>query len=364
MNLEAFCTRFALRRQVMFPSVLLGSFALLSTAVAVGQTATVGSAVRPLVAGAAAAPGQVLMAAAEPAGTEERLSSSADPATGTPQQNTLPSGQQPAPAVYPNSFWGRWQARVTATQNQQPHWVTPLVTVTPRLEQEFRTDFVHYHNTRRKEIWNYDNGKGLELIPEKHTEVIVNLPAFLDRSNGESDGFGDISFLLKERLFSRNEESGNAIVTAFLGASVPTGKEGNGSCCAIVTPTLAVGKGFGRFAATSTAGGALPVSDAVGLGRSVIWNNVAQYRLARTGFARFFWPEFEANSTFFKGGTNDGKVQVFGTPGLIFGRVPLTHDASGKPGRLGLTFGAGEQIAMTHFHTANHYTVITARIPF
>jgi hypothetical protein len=49
---------------------------------------------------------------------------------------------------------------------------------------------------------------------------------------------------------------------------------------------------------------------------------------------------------------------------LIIGRIPLSHDASGKPGRLGLTFGAGEQIAMTHFHTANHYTVLTFRIPF
>ena len=263
-----------------------------------------------------------------------------------------------------NTFFENYQARVTATQNLQPHWVTPLVTVTPRLEQEFRTDFVHYHNNSRHEIWNYDNGKGLELIPEKHTEILFNLPPFFDRSNGESDGFGDVTFLLKERLFSRNEEHRNSIVTAFLGASIPTGKNGNGSCCATVTPTLAVGKGFGNFDVTSTAGGSLPVTNVQGLGRSVIWNNVAQYRLAKTGKARFFWPEFEANTTFFKGGPNDGKNQSFATPGLIIGRIPLAHDASGNPKRLGFTFGAGEQIAMTHFHTANHYTVLTFRIPF
>ncbi len=289
---------------------------------------------------------------------------SAQPSAEGVQQTTLPTGQQPAPQAYPDTFWGRYEARVTATQSQQPHWVTPLVTVTPRLEQEFRTDFVHYHNTHTREIWNYDNGKGLELIPEKHTELLFNLPPFFDRSNGESDGFGDVSFLMKERIYARNEEHGDAIVTAFFGATVPTGKNGNGSCCAVVTPTLAVGKGYGNFDWTSTAGGSLPVSNTKGLGRSVIWNNVAQYRLARTGVARFFWPEFEVNSMFFKGGANDGKVQVLGTPGLILGRIPLTHDASGKPGRLGLTFGAGEQIALTQFHTANHYTVITARIPF
>lgn len=162
----------------------------------------------------------------------------ADPAAGGGQQQTLPNGVQPAPPAYPDTFWGRWQARVTATQNQQPHWVTPLVTVTPRLEQEMRTDFVHYHNTGTKEIWNYGNSKGLELIPEKHTELIFNLPPFFDRSNGESDGFGDVSFLLKERIYSRNEEHGNGIVTAFLGATVPTGKNGNGSCCAVITSTL------------------------------------------------------------------------------------------------------------------------------
>jgi hypothetical protein len=32
-------------------------------------------------------------------------------------------------------------ATASATQAAQPHWMTPLVTVTPRLEQEFRADF-------------------------------------------------------------------------------------------------------------------------------------------------------------------------------------------------------------------------------
>lgn len=280
------------------------------------------------------------------------------------QQQTLPTGQQPAPQAEPNTFIGRYQARVTATQNEQPHWVTPVVLVTPRLEQEVRTDFVHYHNNSGHEIWNYGNGKGLELIPEKHTEIIVNIPPFFDRSNGEADGFGDITFLAKERIYSRNEEHGNAILTAFLGASIPTGKEANGSCCAVITPTLAGGKGFGLFDVESTLGGSLPVTNSKGLGHTITWNSVAQYRLAKTGKARFFWPELESNTSFFKGGANDGKTQEFVTPGIIVGRIPLSHDATGKPGRLGFTFGVGEQMAATHFHTANHYTVLTFRIPF
>ena len=82
--------------------------------------------------------------------------------------------------------------------------------MTPRLEQEIRTDFVHQYNTKGFSVWNYGNGKGLELIPEKHTEIIVNVPPFYNRSNGESDGFGDISFLGKYRFYARNEEKGNA----------------------------------------------------------------------------------------------------------------------------------------------------------
>lgn len=272
--------------------------------------------------------------------------------------------QQASPTPAPQTFFERYQARVTATQNEQPHWVTPLVTVTPRLEQEFRTDFVHQYNNAGKSIWNYGNGKGLEFIPEKHTEIIINVPPFFNRSNGESDGFGDISFLAKERIFSRNEEHGNSIVTFFLAGSVPTGKNGNGSCCAVVTPTLAVGKGFGQLALTSTAGGSLPVSNVKGLGHTITWNNTIQYHIAKSGVARLLWPEVEFNSAFNKGGSADGKNSTFATPGMIIGRIPLKHNADGTPARLGLTFGAGEQIALTTYRTYNHATILTMRIPF
>jgi len=264
-----------------------------------------------------------------------------------------------------STFIERYQARVSATQAAQPHWITPLVTVTPRLEQEFRTDFVRQTNTKGYDTWNYGNGKGLELIPARRIELLINLPPFLNHSEPDTrDGFGDISFLAKARLFARNEEHGNGIVTAFLGASVPTGKNGNGSCCAVITPTLAVGKGFGRLSLTSTAAGSLPVSNAKNLGHTIGWNNAVQYHVAKTGIGRFFWPEVEFNSNFYRGGSNDGKAQSFVTPGMIIGRIPLGRTASGEPGRLGLTFGAGEQIAVTRFHTYNHALILTARLPF
>jgi len=267
------------------------------------------------------------------------------------------------PQVTGKSFIGRYQARVSATQAEQPHWVTPLVTVTPRLEQEIRTDFVRQTNSKLENNWNFDNGKGLEIIPERHIELLFNLPPFIAHQAG-NDGFGDVSFNSKYRIFARNEEHGNAIITAFLAGTYPTGKNANGSCCATATPTLAVGKGFGLLALTSAAGGSLPASNGKKLGHTITWNSVVQYHLARTGVAHFFWPEVESNASFFVGGPNDGKATTFLTPGLLIGRIPLDHDASGKPGRLGLTFGAGEQIAVTHFHSNNHNLVFTVRMPF
>jgi len=273
----------------------------------------------------------------------------------------------PAPAqtvAASKSFMARYQARVTATQSAQPHWVTPLVTVTPRLEQEFRTDFVRQTNAKREDTWNLGNSKGLEIIPFRRIELLFNAPPFFDHDTGAKDGFGDVSFNSKLRILSRNEEHGNYILTAYLAATVPTGKNGNGSCCALVTPSIGGGKGWGNLDLTSTLGGSLPMSNTKGLGHTTTWNSVVQYRLAKTGAARFFWPEAEFNSSFYSGGTNDGKIATFATPGILVGRVPLAHNADGTPGRLGLTFGAGEQIALTHFHTFNHGIVLTARVPF
>ena len=282
----------------------------------------------------------------------------------TPTQTQIQT-QAASKALGLGGWIQRYQARVTATQNQQPHWITPLVTITPRLEQEFRTDFVHGYTPQGDALWNYDNGKGLELIPFRRIELLFNAPPFQNHlAPKTNDGFGDLSFLGKFRIYARNEQSGNAIVTAFLGGSIPTGKNGNGSCCAIVTPTLAMGKGWGLFDLTTTAAGTLPVTNSNGLGHTVIWNSVAQYQLAHSGWRRLFWPELETNANFFLGGANDGKTTTYMTPGVLIGRVPLTHPANGKPGRLGLTFGAGEQIAVTRFHALNHNLILTARIPF
>src|SRR5205807_1782590 len=141
-------------------------------------------------------------------------------------------------------FIEEWQSRVSRTQAEQPHWITPLVTVTPRLEQEFRFDVLRQRMATGDDLVNLGAGKGVELIPSRRIEIIIAAPPpyLIHNSPAIKDGFGDESFLLKYRLLSGNEEHGKYILTFFLGASIPTGSYKNGSVAAVVTPTIAAGK--------------------------------------------------------------------------------------------------------------------------
>jgi hypothetical protein len=252
------------------------------------------------------------------------------------------------------NFFDRWFSLVGATQAEQPHWITPVVTVTPRLEQEFRYDMSRQVQPNGTSvIENYGGSKGLEFIPARHIELIVNPPPFIVRNfNSVPGGLGDLSFLLKYRFLAANEEHGNYILTAFLGASVPTGTYTNGAKDATISPTLAAGKGWGNFDVTSTLGAVLPVAETARIGRQIVWNSTFQYRVLRK-----LWPEAEVNYTYFSQGPDDGKTQVFLTPGIVFGKFPIWH-------RFGLTVGSGVQIAATHFHTYNHKYILTIRFPF
>jgi hypothetical protein len=252
-----------------------------------------------------------------------------------------------------NGYFANWFARLDKTKDEQPHWVTPLTTTTPRLEEEYRYDQLWQTNAKGITTHNYDGGKGLELIPFEKVEVIFNVPPYLVHNDAAvHDGFGDVAFLVKYRLLSENEEHGNYILTAFLGWSLPTGDHKNGAQHPVITPTIAYGKGFGNFDLQGTFGVGLPTADTSIVGRTYAWNNTFQYRVLRK-----LWPEVELNSTFFQDGKNDGQKQNFVTPGLVLGRFRLWR-------RVGFTFGGGYQIATTHFHTTNHNGILSIRFPF
>jgi hypothetical protein len=253
-----------------------------------------------------------------------------------------------------HDFFEEWFDMVSRTQAEQPHWVTPVATTTPRLEQEFRFDTFWQTGNTGITTDNYGGAKGLELIPQKNIEVIlVAPPAYIVHNNPKvQDGFGDWSVLVKYRLAAANEEHGNYILTAFLQVTFPTGQYKNGSTNTIVTPTIAYGKGIGRFDVQGTFGVTLPTGNEAQIGRTFPWNNAFQYHLYKK-----LWPEVEINYTQFMDGPNDGKTQAFITPGILFGRFHLYK-------RLALTAGGGFQIASTHFHTNNHNGILTVRFPF
>jgi hypothetical protein len=141
-----------------------------------------------------------------------------------------------------------WFNRVAETQSEQPHWITPLVTVTPLLEEEYRFDFDLEALPYSRSVDAYGAGKGLELIPARSIEVILGQPSYNVHSpDGAENGFGDASLLVKYRLTARNQPQGNYVVSLFFGATAPTAGRGNGPGRSILTPTLAAGKGGGPF---------------------------------------------------------------------------------------------------------------------
>lgn len=259
-------------------------------------------------------------------------------------------------------YFANWFSRVTQIQSEQPHWVTPVVTVTPRLEEEFRYDQFWQANPHGVATDNFGGGKGLELIPFQNTEIILGIPARIahnghikhatKKSKPATDGWADETFLIKYRLLSANEENGNYIVTAFIGFSVPTGDDGNSNRHAIFTPTIAAGKGFGNFDVQTTAGISLPNGGLQRLGMPLAWNTAFQYRVFR-----YFWPEFEVNYTWWPNGQREGQTQVFLTPGLVVGRIPIYE-------RVGVTAGVGYQVAVTDHPAYHHAAIFTGRIPF
>ena len=250
------------------------------------------------------------------------------------------------------NFLSDWFRRASKAESEQPHWAAPLFTITPRLVQQFRYD-MGWQSLNGFTNANYGGSKGLELVPVNRIELYVSAPPYITHTKpGLVDGIGDMTFLFKYRAAAGNPENGNYVVTAILSATVPTGTYSNGSTDATVSPTLALGKGWGNFDIQGTVGVTIPTGNTSILGTPVVLNATAQYHVLK-----YFWPEVEVNSTMWANGRNDGKKQVFLSPGVVVGKVRLWK-------RLGFAIGGGVQIAATHFHTYQQNWVTSVRFPF
>jgi hypothetical protein len=270
--------------------------------------------------------------------------------------DTAGTNQVAAPESCPVvDYFTHWFDRVNEIQAEQPHWVTPLVTVTPRLEEELRYDQFHETVPGGNSLDVYGGGKGVELIPLRPVEVIIGVPAWeTENTSPRKSGWADETFLLKYRLLSANAENGDYILTAFFGLSVPSGSDDFSAHHYGFTPTIAFGKGFGRFDIQSTVGVSFPDNGATasGPGTPILYNTALQYHVEK-----YLWPEVEFNYTYWPNGEHKYKNQLFVTPGLALGRIPVWH-------RVGVTLVAGYQVAVSDKPLTRNNFILSARIPF
>lgn len=257
-----------------------------------------------------------------------------------------------------DGFLAGYFGMVARAQASQPHWISPLFTTTPRLNERFRFDFSFQGRPGDVDLTNYGASKGLELILTDRVAVTFGIPGYLvrDAPRGTESGWTDETFLAKFRLASAPEDRGNFVFSAFFGASVPTGSAPFSSDVPIYTPTLAFGKGWGSreegFDVQSTLGVSVPGGDKARVGMPVVWSTAFQGHLAR-----YFWPEFEIALTHWTDGPQDGKWQAIATAGIVAGRFPIA-------GRVHVDVGFGYQWAISAFRTYDSAWLATARLPF
>lgn len=274
---------------------------------------------------------------------------------------------QPVPDVTSSNpiadYFLHWFDRAEEAQASQPHWMTPITTVTPRLEQEFRYDQSEQYLQNGGEINNFGGGKGLELIPTTTNEILINVPNFEQRLYHEpATGFADGNFVtIKQRLLSANEENGNYILTAFIGAQAPTGITAFTNRPAwIVTPTLAGGIGWGDFDIQGTVGYTLPTDERNHIGNTLLSSVSLQYH-----FLEYFWPEFALNDTQWTSGVRANRNQLLIGPGIMFGRFQIYN-------RVKFNFGIAYQTAVVPEHHItdpltplyNHAWILSMRMTF
>ena len=72
--------------------------------------------------------------------------------------------------------------------------------------------------------------------------------------------------------------------------------------------------------------------------------------------AKVFWPEVEANYTYWPHGTHEGLNQLFITPGMVLGKFSIWE-------RVGLMLGARCQVAVSDKPIYHRNIIVTGRIP-
>lgn len=284
--------------------------------------------------------------------SQSAASGSSDDAAGAapaPQASNSASGSQPPSGV--SGFFRKWFKMAERIQAGEPDWFSPLATTSGRLKQEFRYDVWRQPGTPGDTDYNFGAGKGLEFIAAPRIELMVGPPPYVAHEGGKTqDGYADIPVMMKVGLAAAGQGEGDYLVTLLLSASVPGGSSSMRD--AVISPGIALGKGWRNFDVQTTLAGNLPTGDIAAIGRQLVSNTAFQYRAP--------WklrPELEVNTTAFLEGKNSGQTEVFLTPGLGFGRLRVWR-------ALKFSAAAGMQIAATRFHAYNHRAMFSVRYSF
>ncbi len=246
-----------------------------------------------------------------------------------------------------------WSHMADRVQAAEPDWLSPLITTSGRLKNEIRYDVWQQASAGGETDYTLASGKGLEFIVAPRLQLMVAPPPYVVHTrNGQGDGFGDTPVMAKLRIVSAPYREGDYLVTLLLGATIPSGSHALGTHEAVLSPGIALGKGWRKFDIQSALSANLPLRNTVGLGRQLQSNTAFQYRAAWR-----LWPELEVNTTSYFLGKNAGGTQAFLTPGMGFGRARLA-------GRFRFSAAAGMQIAVTQFHTYDHRWIYSVRFSF
>jgi hypothetical protein len=237
-------------------------------------------------------------------------------------------------------------AMVRQTQSEQPLLASPVISTNPELEERYRTDTSFEKAGNGSHIIAIDGGKGLDLIVTPTEEIQIALPSYTIKQPAKDQptqtGFNDWAFFrFKQRLLSAPAGEGNYVLSTWMQVQAPTGVSRYTNNSWTLVPTIGGAKVWGD------------------IGAQVTNNFVVQYHIAR-----FFWPELEANWTYFPDGPRGGKHQVYLTPGIIVGRIPL-----GDPFKLTVALGYQTAVA-PHYQASpllpayNSGWVISTRVSF
>ena len=283
------------------------------------------------------------------------------------------------PSTYSSNPIRSWLDMVSASQAAQPSWMTPLVTVTPRLEQEFRWDVYDQKNGtgtqgNGQRLVNYGGpgGARIELIPAYNWEVILAPPPYVTASGpkGTGQGTGRLAGLPRQVSPYLCQQGQRRLHCDRLLPDVRSERDllHDPNNVLVAQPTLAFGKGWGDFDIQSTISTQIPV-DSIGP-KPKTGTTLSEISAIRCSSIRhssiicfsIFGRNWRSTTPTGPMERMPAGIRFCSRPVLILGRFKLANDTATRP--VNLIIGAGYQVAVTPNPVTQNNFVGTVRVTF